>query len=73
MRLILCALCSFCFCFFVSSSSVNLVTASQVLTFLHDNSDLLGAIGSKPLSHCKGLIRTVLLVTEDSTAIDGRT
>jgi len=48
----------------------NLVTQSQVITWLNKNLSLLGSIQKKPLSDCPSLLKSVISVEENSTAYD---
>jgi len=48
----------------------NLVTQSQVVTFLRKHLDLLGGKKDKPVGECKHFFKEVVSVQEDATAID---
>lgn len=49
---------------------LNLVTQSQVVSWLFDHLDLLGYISEKKIQDCHRCLKEVLTVTEDSTTLE---
>jgi len=48
----------------------NLVTQSQVISWLHKNLSIIGGIQNKPLGECASLLKTVISVEEQQLAFD---